>query len=272
MSVIQHNLEKVATLYDSPEGQLGPILFGGHMHWGYWDDSNRDEDFVSGANKLAEIMINKVQIQPNQRFIDIGCGVGLSGMKLAQIKNCHVEGITISSVQQQSAMATAKTESLLKQVNFICGDACNLPYADCSFDGGWFFESIFHMGHRRALNEAHRVLKKNSILTLTDLPILSHTTNNFKEFVEKHIHANFISKESYSDLLDEAGFKLLEIDDITDKVMPYLVQKLSLTIEKNKDQIYMKISNPEKTTDNWLYLFEYMSLNLGYIIVTAQRL
>lgn len=272
MPVTEQGQEQVSTLYDSPEGQLGPILFGGHMHWGYWDDSNRDADFSAGAEKLAEIMIAKTQIGPGQSFVDLGCGVGLSGMRLARAKGCRVEGLTISSFQQCSAMATAKEQGLLDQVNFAHGDARDLPYADRSFDGGWFFESIFHMGHREALREAGRVLKPGAILTLTDLPALAHTTDEFRAFAEQHIHSRFVATEDYPALLKEAGFELLEIDDITDKVMPQLVAKLTETLAAHEDQILALIAEPKKATADWLYLFEYMSENLGYIVVTARKL
>lgn len=264
--------KNVATLYDSSEGQLGPILFGGHMHWGYWDNNNCNDDFANGANRLTEIMISKTKINSGQYFADLGCGVGLAGIRLARAKNCKVEGVTISSFQQRSAMISVKKEGLLKQVNFIYGDACNLPYINHSFDGAWFFESIFHMGHQKALCEANRILKSGAILTLTDLPILKHTTNEFINFVYERIYSNFISKEEYPIVLKKCGFELLEIDDITDKVMPYLVNKLTAALNIYRDQIKEKVSDLETKITNWLYLFEYISKNLGYIIVTAKKI
>ncbi|BCG49546.1 methyltransferase domain-containing protein, PedE homolog [Candidatus Profftella armatura (Diaphorina cf. continua)] len=263
----------VATLYDSPEGQIGSVLFGGHMHWGYWDESNSTDNFAQGSDRLSRIMIDKTCITKGQRFIDIGCGFGLSGIRLAKTKGCRVDGITISKFQQESAMKIAKSEKLLNKVNFLHGDALALPFDNDSFDGGWFFESIFHMNHSAALNEARRVLKSGSILTLTDLPLLSVSKNDdkFKEYVRKNIHSHFISVENYPDLLHKSGFELIKIDDITSNVMPLLVLKLTEAISTYKEKIYKFIPNPEKSIDNWIYLFKYMSKNLGYIIVTAKK-
>lgn len=88
------------------------------MHWGYWDESNSKDNFAQGSDKLSRIMINKTSITKGQRFIDIGCGFGLSGIRLAKAKGCRVDGITISKFQQESAMKTAKAEGLLDKVNF----------------------------------------------------------------------------------------------------------------------------------------------------------
>jgi cyclopropane fatty-acyl-phospholipid synthase-like methyltransferase len=265
--------EQVATLYDSPEGQLGPILFGGHLHWGYWDENNADDNFAAAADKLAQIMIDKTQIRKGQRFIDLGCGVGQPAMKLAKAKGCSVDGITISRFQQQSATSRAQAEGMQDKLRFIHGSALDIPSEDQAYDGGWFFESIFHMGHRDALLEANRVLKPGATLVLTDLPTLPTTTEEFKAFVQQHIHSSFIAKEDYPALMAETGFELVGIDDITENVMPWLVPKFKETIAEHKQEITELVSDvTDKAIDDWVYLFEYMSENLGYMVVTARKL
>jgi cyclopropane fatty-acyl-phospholipid synthase-like methyltransferase len=265
--------EQVATLYDSPEGQLGPRLFGGHLHWGYWDENSADDNFAAAADRLAQIMIDKTQIQEGQRFIDLGCGVGQPAMKLAKAKACFVDGITISKSQQLTATGKAEAEGMQDRLKFIHCSALSIPSEDCVYDGGWFFESIFHMGHRDALHEANRVLKSGATLVLTDLPTLSTTTEDFKSFVLQHIHSCFIAREDYPALMAETGFELVAIDDITENVMPWLVPKLKETIAEHKKEIIDLFNDTaDKAIDDWVYMFEYMSENLGYMIVTARKI
>lgn len=264
--------EEVATLYDSPAGQLGPILFGGHLHWGYWDADTADATFAEAAERLSQIMIAKTQIGEGERFIDLGCGVGQPAIRLAKAKGCYVDGITISGFQQQSATERAKAEALDHKLRFIHGSALNVPSADDAYDGGWFFESIFHMGHRDALREAGRVLAPGATLVLTDLPTLPTTTDEFMDFVDEHIHSRFVSRDAYPELMAEAGFELVGVDDITENVMPWLVPKLKAAIDEHKAEVTDLIGdNVEKAIDDWVYLFEYMSENLGYVVVTARK-
>ncbi|HEY0837552.1 MAG TPA: methyltransferase domain-containing protein [Azospirillum sp.] len=264
--------ENVADLYDSPGGQLGPLLFGGHLHWGYWDADHAGDSFAAAADRLAEIMIGKTRIEPGQRFIDLGCGVGMPAQRLARAKGCFVDGITISGFQQRSATERARAEGLQDKLRFIHGNALAIPCEDQTYDGGWFFESIFHMGHRDALREASRVLKPGATLVLTDLPTLPHTTGEFRDFVRQHIHSTFVTMDDYPSLMADAGFELVEIEDVGENVMPWLVPKLQETIDANKEKVVEFMGDAaEREIDNWLYMFEYMSENLGYMLVTARK-
>ncbi|WP_372158585.1 cyclopropane-fatty-acyl-phospholipid synthase family protein [Xanthomonas campestris pv. fici] len=53
-------------------------------------------------------MIDKTEIRPGQRFVDLGCGPGLAAIELAEARGCEVDGITISQVQQRSAIESAR--------------------------------------------------------------------------------------------------------------------------------------------------------------------
>lgn len=265
------NAKAVAEMYDSPEIQLVPEMFGGYVHWGYWDENNADADFAGGADKLAQLMIDRVQIQPNQRFCDLGCGLGLSAIKLSKAKKCYVDGVTISKLQQQSATQRAEAEGLEGWTKFMHADAMHLPCADQTYDGAWFFESIFHMGHRAALAEASRILKPGATLLLTDFSILPTVTQEFKEFAACAMHSGFVSKADYPSLLENAGLELVELWDITNHVMAPLVPKFKEALTLHKEKISAS-SIPEKTLEDWIYALEYMSANLGYVLVTARKL
>ena len=262
----------VADLYDSPEGQIGPDLFGGHLHWGYWDESMADADFAAGAEKLAQLMIERTEVAAGQRFADLGCGVGFPAIKLAQAKGCFVDGVTISGSQQRRATQNAEQAGLQNQLTFIHGTALEVPRADATYDGAWFFESIFHMGHEQALLEASRLMKPGAKLVLTDLPILPHTTDTFLAQMDEHIHSKFITLDEYPDLMQRTGFELLGVEDITANVMPWLVSKFKETLAQHETLIKQAVpEDTDKIVDNWVYLFEVMSENLGYVIVSARR-
>ncbi|NKB61127.1 MAG: methyltransferase domain-containing protein [Gammaproteobacteria bacterium] len=261
--------EKISEMYDSPEGQLGPMLFGGDFHWGYWDESNINGTFANASDRLTQEMIKLTDIQSGQRFCDIGCGVGSPGLKLVSARDCYLDGITISSFQQKDATRRAQEAGLQDNARFFHGNAIELPWEDQSYDGGWFFESIFHMGHEKALSEAGRVLKPGASIVLADLPLLPHTTREFIEFAGKHIQSYFVELGDYESLMANAGFELESIDDVSKNVMPLLGPKLAEAIDLHRDDVLKVVD--EKAIDDWIYLFEYMSENLGYMLVKARK-
>jgi ubiquinone/menaquinone biosynthesis C-methylase UbiE len=261
--------EKVAALYDAPAGQGGHLIFEGQFHWGYWDETNPDASLSEAADRLTQIMIDKSAIQQGERFCDLGCGVGVPAMRIAKAKGCFVDGITISKYQYNRAKQLAEEAGMSDQVRFILGNALEMPCDDETYDGGWFFETIFHMGHRAALREAYRILKPGATLLIADLPTRPNITEEFKTYAKETIHSVFIPKEDYPELLDEAGFDLIEIDDVTEFVIPPLVPKVKVAFKQYESEILQYVEGD--AFDRWTRMFEDLCENLGYMLVKAKK-
>ncbi|MDO9103822.1 MAG: methyltransferase domain-containing protein [Methylovulum sp.] len=246
------------------------MISEGHVHLGYWDASNPSSSYAAAAHKLTEIMIAKTHIQADQRFCDLGCGVGAPAMALAQAKQCYVDGITISSFQQASATARAQAQGMQGRTSFIADNVLTMPFDDNTYDGGWFFESIFHMGHREALHAAHRVLKPGAALLIADLTALPTITPEFTLFAKDQMYSAFIAKEAYPELLAETGFELLDITNISSHVMPFLVPKIKDTIDTYKAEILKHLD--KQVIEETVMTFQYMADNLEYVLVSARKL
>ena len=72
---------------------------------------------VAQNNKIQHI-IKKLNIQPNQKVLDIGCGWGSLAIDIAKYKNCDVTGITLSKKQFDYCEKRVKLLKLEKQAQF----------------------------------------------------------------------------------------------------------------------------------------------------------
>ncbi|MEG4288605.1 methyltransferase domain-containing protein [Microcoleus sp. C2C3] len=282
--------EKVAQMYDSLQDQGETAILLDQYHLGYWDEINSNASITEAANRMTEIMIDKVTIQPGERFCDLGCGVGMPAIQLSEVTGCFVDGITISQSQYEKAQQLAEEAGISDRVQFILGDALNMPCEDATYDGGWFFESIFHMGHRKALQEASRILKPGAILVIADLPARPTMTEEFKALCEEHSHSFIIAKEDYPELLDKAGFDLIEIDDVTEFVITPLVPNMKIACQQHESEFLKYLNSAQmkewlqldqnrrgmeyiedEALNYWIQMLQDMSDNLGYALVTAQK-
>ncbi|WP_414582675.1 SAM-dependent methyltransferase [Scytonema sp. PCC 10023] len=282
--------EKVARMYDSLEDQGETAILLDQYHLGYWDETNPNASPTEAADRLTEIMIGKVTIQAGERFCDLGCGVGAPAIQLAQATGCFVDGITISQSQYEKAQQLAAEAGLSEQTYFILGDALQMPSEDATYHGGWFFESIFHMGHRKALQEASRILKPGATLLIADLPARPTMSEEFKALCEEQSHSFVIPKEDYPELLDTAGFDLIEIEDVTDYVITPLVAKMKIACQQYESEFLKYVQSPQmkdwlqsyqnrrgmeyvesEAINYWIQMLQDMCNNLEYALVTAQK-
>lgn len=259
----------VAKRYNSPEGQLGSVIFNGHMHLGYWEPNQPYTTHAEAAAKFTDIMIAKTRIQPGQRFCDLGCGCGEPAIELAKAKNCLVEGVTLSEFQQQDAIKRAQSAGVADKTHFIVGNVLATPFPTESFDGGWFFESIFHMGHRPALLAAQRMLKSDAYLIIADLTLLPTATEDFLDYAKNSIHADFITAHDYPKLLNACGFELIEIDNVSEYVMPHLVPTIKNTIAEHEQLILNTVGMD--IINETIKSYQLMSEHLDYVLITARR-
>merc|ERR1711898_70208 len=79
---------------------------------------NADDTLEDAQNNKIRHIIKKLNIKPNQKVLDIGCGWGSLAIDIAQAANCEVTGITLSENQLNYCNKKAKELNLQNQLNF----------------------------------------------------------------------------------------------------------------------------------------------------------
>lgn len=164
----------VTQFYDSLATFL-QIIFGDNIHFGYLADPT-DEHLTMHQSQeaLTDLLIAKLNVQPGQHMLDVGCGVGHPAIRLAQATGAQVTGITISPVQQRLATERVHAAGLTNRVRCELVDAMAMPYAPATFDMAWAIESVVHMpSWKQMFQEVVRVMRPGGRVMVVDM-VLSH--------------------------------------------------------------------------------------------------
>jgi len=83
--------------------------------------------------------IHALNLLPGSRGLDVGCGIGLQAIMLAEAVGPagHVTGVDLSPEFLDCARSIAEKAGIPEQVSFQEGDMNNLPFDDNTFDWVW---------------------------------------------------------------------------------------------------------------------------------------
>jgi 2-polyprenyl-3-methyl-5-hydroxy-6-metoxy-1,4-benzoquinol methylase len=118
------------------------------------------------SNQLMARKLNLVlnSLQPNSRFIDIGCGTGET---LLRAKDKFDKLVGIDNNENAITFATEKTKSISK-IRLINSKDGRIPYPDEYFDSATCLDVLEHMQNpKQCLYEIWRVLKPKSQFFVT---------------------------------------------------------------------------------------------------------
>ena len=242
------------------------------MNYGFWDSDN--QDLYSANKNLAKLMFQKANIlseKKSVKILDVGCGYGeqdldwvnemtakvLTAKELAD--DSHITAIDISETQISEATERRNQRSISeKRLTFEVGDAMKIDekYAPGQFDVVFSMESAFHYSDRpKFFANVNSVLQNDGVFVICDILLnkdyMQLQTNNFiSRFKQSIINdlflkifsdflyipkQNLIGQDEWKQQLIDAGFEIVEYNDITDQTFGPYYKHFIYTYFKNKN-------------------------------------
>ncbi|MEH6592220.1 MAG: methyltransferase domain-containing protein [Halioglobus sp.] len=147
-------------------------LLGEDLHYGFFKSG--DETLLAATDALTDEMLALADLQDGLSVLDIGCGTGRAGCRIAAEFSCEVLGISPSTSCIEGASELALKSGVAGRATFVIGDGRNIDARDNSFDRVWVMESSHLIDDKPALiRECTRVLKPGGRVVLCDI-MLDH--------------------------------------------------------------------------------------------------
>ena len=124
---------------------------------------NVNDTLETAQNNKIQHIIKKLNIKPNQKVLDIGCGWGSLAIDIAKSANCEVTGITLSQNQLYYCKKKTKELNLENQVTFKLIDYRELNEKFDRIVSVGMFEHVGRKFYRKFFKKIEKLLNDNGI-------------------------------------------------------------------------------------------------------------
>ena len=124
---------------------------------------NENDTLETAQNNKIQHIIKKLNIKPNQKVLDIGCGWGSLALDIAKSANCEVTGITLSENQFKYCNKKAMDLNLENQVKFRLIDYRELNEKFDRIVSVGMFEHVGRKFYKKFFKQIEKLLNSNGI-------------------------------------------------------------------------------------------------------------
>jgi ubiquinone/menaquinone biosynthesis C-methylase UbiE len=186
-----------------------------------------DEFHLRGREATVELA-QRAQLQPGQRVLDVGCGLGGSARYLAAEHRCVVTGVDLTEEYVEVARELSWLVGLQDRVNYHAASALELPFEDASFDVAWTEYAQMNIDDKHAFyGETARVLVPGGRLAFHDVFQGAGGTPLFPVPWAEDASISFLATpEQVRAILERLGFRMVDWIDKSAQTHDWLVDKL----------------------------------------------
>jgi ubiquinone/menaquinone biosynthesis C-methylase UbiE len=186
------------------------------------DLASVDEFHIRGKEATLGLA-RSMGVGPDTRVLDIGSGLGGVARTLVEAFGCTVTGIDLTPSFCTAAHELSRWTRLDDRTSFEVGDACDLPFADHSFDAAITVHAAMNIPDKPAVyREARRVLRSGATFAVYDVLQGEGGEVLFPvPWAREPSISHLATPAEMRGMLDAAGFELLEEVDSTEESLAW---------------------------------------------------
>ncbi|KAG5618873.1 hypothetical protein H5410_018697 [Solanum commersonii] len=184
-----------------------------------------------------------LDLQPGQKVLDVGCGIGGGNFYMAEKYDVHVVGIDLSI--NMISFALERAIGLKCAVEFEVADCTKKTYPDCTFDVIYSRDTILHIQDKPALFRSfYKWLRPGGKVLISDYcKRAGPASKEFKGYIKQRGY-DLHDVEAYGQMLRDAGFHEVVAEDRTEQFIEVLQKELD-NVEKERESFIHEFSEQD---------------------------
>jgi ubiquinone/menaquinone biosynthesis C-methylase UbiE len=188
---------------------------------------------------FVNILLASIPLKPNDVILDVATGTGVipSLLYKAGLPGNHIHGLDITLSMLKHAKQRLADQNGHVNQNLVCASAMEMPYANATFTKITCGLATHHMDVKQLISESYRVLQNGGLLTIADvggsnilkIPVIKFFVellvfcyfilfeNISRAWAETKAVSNVCSKDNWSLILKNAGFRNIVIQELTSR-------------------------------------------------------
>ncbi|NP_001307897.2 phosphoethanolamine N-methyltransferase 1 isoform X1 [Zea mays] len=202
------------------------------------------DGYVStGGAETTKEFVEKLNLKPGQKVLDVGCGIGGGDFYMAEKYGTHVVGIDLSINMIMFALERSIGCKCL--VEFEVADCTTKTYPDHMFDVIYSRDTILHIQDKPSLFKSFfKWLKPGGKVLISDYcKSPGKPSEEFATYIKQRGY-DLHDVEAYGQMLKNAGFSHVIAEDRTDQFLSVLQKELD-KFEKNKDDFLSEFAQED---------------------------
>lgn len=182
------------------------------------EDLKPVDEFHTGGREATDALLDQLEITPQTRVLDIGCGIGGAARHVAARTGAFVRGFDLTPDFIATAQALSTLVGMEEAARFQVGTALDIPEPDQSVDLALMFHVGMNIADKQTLfHEAARVLVPGGHFALFDVMRTSDRALTFPFPWAEEAGFSFLgTPATYRDAARAAGFEPVKERDRSD--------------------------------------------------------